>query len=214
MKRIYFAIIMVAMVMAMNARDLLFINDFSIQPGQSKTIEVLLSNDTIYCALQTDIVLPPGLTIDLDGDEYIIDLTSRKGRDHVVSSNKLTNGVIRVFVTSQNSNTFSGNSGAILTLDITAAQSFVKGNIVLCNSVVVEENGIRHLLAKATARVNGGMAGDVTGDGSVNVTDVTALVNMILGVIAMDEPAADVDGNGAINVSDVTALINIILGIN
>ena len=56
--------------------------------------------------------------------------------------------------------------------------------------------------------------GDVTGDGSVNVTDVTALVNMILGVIPMDEPAADVDGNGAVNVSDVTALINHILGIS
>ena len=47
----------------------------------------------------------------------------------------------------------------------------------------------------------------------MNVSDVTVLINMILGVIAKDEQAADVNGDGKVNVSDVTALINIILGI-
>lgn len=59
----------------------------------------------------------------------------------------------------------------------------------------------------------GGLIGDVNGDGTVNVSDVTALVNMILGVIPKDEQRADVDGNGTVNVSDVTALVNLILGI-
>lgn len=59
----------------------------------------------------------------------------------------------------------------------------------------------------------GGLTGDVNGDGTVNVSDVTALVNMILGVIPKDEQRADVDGNGTVNVSDVTALVNLILGI-
>ena len=53
--------------------------------------------------------------------------------------------------------------------------------------------------------------GDVNGDGAVNVSDVTTLVNMILGVVTMDKDAGDVDGNGTVNVSDVTALVNIIL---
>ncbi len=53
--------------------------------------------------------------------------------------------------------------------------------------------------------------GDVNGDGKVNVTDVTTLVNMILRVIPTDTVNADIDGNGQINVSDVTALINLIL---
>ena len=56
-------------------------------------------------------------------------------------------------------------------------------------------------------------SGDVNGDGRVNVSDVTALVNMILGVVPKDEDSADVNGDGKVNVSDVTALINIILGI-
>ena len=57
------------------------------------------------------------------------------------------------------------------------------------------------------------LKGDVNRDGKVNVSDVTALVNMILGVINKDEESADVNHDGKINVSDVTALINIILGV-
>lgn len=55
--------------------------------------------------------------------------------------------------------------------------------------------------------------GDVNRDGRVNVSDVSSLINMILGIETMDEESADVNGDGRVNVSDVTALINIILGI-
>ena len=65
-----------------------------------------------------------------------------------------------------------------------------------------------------TYRATRPTTGDVNGDGSVNVTDVTALVNMILGIEPKDETLADVDGNGLVNVSDVTALVNLILGIS
>ena len=55
--------------------------------------------------------------------------------------------------------------------------------------------------------------GDVNGDGRVNVSDVSALINMILGIVETDEQLADINGDGKVNVSDVTALINIILGV-
>lgn len=55
--------------------------------------------------------------------------------------------------------------------------------------------------------------GDVNGDGMVNVTDVTLLVNYILG---MDSEGlvfsnADVNGDDIINVADITSLVNFIL---
>ena len=59
----------------------------------------------------------------------------------------------------------------------------------------------------------GTIPGDVNGDGTVNVTDVTTLVNMILGVVPKDMARADVNGDGSVNVSDVTTLVNIILGV-
>ena len=54
-------------------------------------------------------------------------------------------------------------------------------------------------------------SGDVNGDGRVNVSDVSALINHILGIATVS--SADVNGDERINVSDVSALINIILGI-
>ena len=57
-----------------------------------------------------------------------------------------------------------------------------------------------------------GLKGDVNGDGVVNTSDVSALLNIILGS-AETVPAADVNGDGTVNTSDVTALINIILGV-
>ena len=59
--------------------------------------------------------------------------------------------------------------------------------------------------------------GDVNKDGVVNVSDVTALVSIILGndkenPNLYDYDAADVNSNGEINVSDVTSLVGIILG--
>jgi hypothetical protein len=58
------------------------------------------------------------------------------------------------------------------------------------------------------------LRGDVNGDGKVNVSDVTTLINMILNVIPKDMDRGDINGNSKLNVSDVTALVNIILSIS
>lgn len=66
--------------------------------------------------------------------------------------------------------------------------------------------GLRYLLT-------GALRGDVNADMEVNVSDVTALINCILGITPIDTLACDVNGDTAVNVSDVTALINLILGL-
>lgn len=53
--------------------------------------------------------------------------------------------------------------------------------------------------------------GDVNGDGNVDVSDVTALINMILGTTPADLEVADINADGILDVTDVTALINAIL---
>jgi hypothetical protein len=55
--------------------------------------------------------------------------------------------------------------------------------------------------------------GDVTGDGLLNVSDVTALIAYILGNTPVNfvEEAANVNGDGAVNVADVTLLIQMVL---
>ena len=81
-------------------------------------------------------------------------------------------------------------------------------NVNACRAYFQLHNGIM--------AINLNNTGDVNGDGSVNVTDVTMLVNHILG--NEDEnfviEKADVNNDGGINVTDVTALVNLILGGN
>jgi len=56
-------------------------------------------------------------------------------------------------------------------------------------------------------------SGDVNGDGEVNIADINAIINIILGREASTDMLlrADVDGNGEINIGDVNAIIGIIL---
>ena len=79
---------------------------------------------------------------------------------------------------------------------------------------------------KEYARIDGGatrpgyftykasfMLGDVNGDNKVDVADITALTNHLLGIEgAYNSIAADVDGNGEVTSADVPVLVNKILG--
>jgi len=57
-------------------------------------------------------------------------------------------------------------------------------------------------------------AGDVTGDGIINVLDIISLVNHILGISAIEDTcAADYSGDGIVNILDVVGMVNLILGI-
>ena len=55
--------------------------------------------------------------------------------------------------------------------------------------------------------------GDVNDDGVVDVSDITILINKILGLnpVPFNGQAADLDSNGTYDVSDITQLINKIL---
>lgn len=196
-------------------RDRLYIESFNIEAGETLQVPVLLVNDTIYCGLQTDLFLPAGMTLDMDFDEYIIDLTSRKDNSHTVASRLLDNGAIRIYVSSVNARPFSGNSGAILTLSLTADCDF-RGEafIELKNSVCAEAIGTRHVLDDELCVVNPIILfGDVNGDGEVNIADINVIINIILGYDVDEETfdRADVNGDGEVNIADINAIINIIL---
>ena len=53
--------------------------------------------------------------------------------------------------------------------------------------------------------------GDVNGDGNVSITDVTALIDLLLGSDSISNQAADCNQDGDIDITDVTALIDFLL---
>ena len=54
-----------------------------------------------------------------------------------------------------------------------------------------------------------GIVGDITGDGTVDIADVNAVINVMLG---KSTAAADVTGDGQVDIADVNVIINIMLG--
>ena len=104
--------------------------------------------------------------------------------------------------------------------DNTPARKVYDGNPVIINSTVT-------IKAMATApdlydsdvaafvyRVGNGLKGDVNADGEVNVADINACIDIILGGDANSDvrSRADVNGDAEINVADINAIIDIILG--
>jgi len=204
------------------ANERLYIEAFDIDAGETKTVSMLLENEETYTAFQTDLYLPDGITLDLDYDEYIIDPTSRLSNDFVIVSNMIDDNVIRILVYSMNVSTFSGTSGAIVTLQLTADNNF-KGTatVELKNTLLVKADGSEYSLPAETCTVNGSTSseevhnsGDVNHDESINITDVTTLIDRVLAGAKIDgccEQCADVNGDNDINISDVTSLIDLVL---
>ena len=56
------------------------------------------------------------------------------------------------------------------------------------------------------------LAGDVTGDGVVDLSDFNAIINLMLGKATSEELMADVTGDGMVDIADVNGVINKMLG--
>lgn len=207
----------VVAVLCAAATDRFYIEDFTIAPGETQTVSIMLDNETTYTAFQTDIYMPAGLTIEMEDGDYIFDLTDRKSRDHMIASQPQVDGAIRVISYSNKINPFIGNSGALVTFNVAADADFTgPAAIALRNTLFTTTAGVEIPFGNETCTVTRptiSIKGDVNGDGNVNISDVTALIDYLLNGnasgIMLDN--ADVDSDGNINISDVTILIDNLL---
>lgn len=62
-----------------------------------------------------------------------------------------------------------------------------------------------------SGELGGNVTGDVNGDGMVDIADVNAVINAMLGKADVTAEA-DVNGDGTVDIADVNAVINIMLG--
>ena len=86
-----------------------------------------------------------------------------------------------------------------------------EGNISFHENITggFNESEIISLVNELIDAIDVSVAGDINGDGEVNVLDVVSLVN---GILSQDPPSAgDINGDGEVNVLDVVSLVNSIL---
>ena len=103
-----------------------------------------------------------------------------------------------------------GNEGNVTTEAITWGLTIPTDNVQTwdgwTNNVLYYTNG-NHFVVPTD-----GLRGDVDGNGSVTIDDVTALIDYLLGTAgSINEANADCDLSGGITIDDVTALIDYLL---
>lgn len=136
LKACLIALAVLPLTAAAQSQTKLTVDDFTINANETQTLTVNLENpDMTVTLVQFDLELPEGLSIPKDeDDEYLIDMTSRASKKHTLDYND-KNG--RVLLSSSSNKTLSGQSGAIITIDITAAATFETGTITLKNIEIV-----------------------------------------------------------------------------
>ena len=72
-------------------------------------------------------------------------------------------------------------------------------------------NGANLVYHFTQGTVSEGVPGDANGDGNVDIADVNAAINMMLGKADVNL-ICDMNGDGAIDITDINAIINAMLG--
>ena len=210
MKKILLITLAALMGLYASATQRLYIEDFSISPGGTSTVEILLDNEMEFTAFQADLYLPEGLTA-VDGS---FALTSRKSTSHTLSVVRQPDGAIRLMSYSMQVKPFSGNSGALVTFELAASEDFTgDAVIVMRNILCTTAAGREYPLQDESCTVSKLFLGDVNLDGKVTISDVTGLIDYVLGgdVTPFSRANADLNGDGKVSIADVTALIDLIL---
>ena len=117
----------------------LSIEDFCIKAGETKELLIDLNNpDDQVANVQFLLNLPIGLTVTQKDGKSLITLTDRATDGHKVMYNP-SNGMVMVY--SMPVAAFSGTSGAILSITLTAGTGFAGGEVALKAIVLATEQG-------------------------------------------------------------------------
>jgi hypothetical protein len=113
----------------------LTIDDLTMKPGETRTINVLMTTDrTDIEALQCDIYLPDGLEFvasEENGEKYYADKGGRATTSHSVVSSIQEDGALRVVESCDDGNTFLNNDKPVFTFKVKASNDINIGNYTI-----------------------------------------------------------------------------------
>ena len=187
--------------------------------GDIVIVALSLANKQEIGGFQTDFTVPDGFAVALNSKgKYDITLNADRCVDHVVTTNKLSDGSIRVLAYSPSAEPFIGESGEICYIKLVADEDVKEGDhqLVFREILISESNGKGHRCDDISSVLSTMpvILGDVNNDHKVNVQDVLLTANVSVGknVDGFIFRAADVNKDGIINVSDVLLVANIAVG--
>lgn len=188
--------------------------DMAGMQGDTIVIPVSMTNSNEITAFQTDIFLPEGFELVMEDGDYIVDLSDRKARDHIIMANDAGNGVIRVLSFSPSLKPYSGNDGVLFFITVRVPDN-VYGihSVQLKNTLLTDIDEMEMGIPDATGDITVFMMGDVNNSGTITVTDAVVTARYILNY--NPDPfvfnAADINGDGNITVNDVVKIVRLVL---
>lgn len=228
MKKIYFSSLLLLLGVIVNAQSL-HVNNFTVDAGSETTINVYVSDfSDNYIAAGMILQMPEGMSIVSDGTGFKVTLNADVIENHIVKSTMTDNNCFKFAVFSSTNSELNlrknGNFGIgntlqgklFYTIQIKAPNKAGIYNCHLSNIEFATSSFNLINLAETSFQINVNLTGDVNNDGTVDISDVVALVNFILSTESteFDNNSADINKDGYIDISDVVALVNIILGTN
>lgn len=217
MKRLLSVTVAIAAALAVAATNRFYLPDFVICPGETMQVAMILENDESFTAFQTDLVLPPGLEVVQEDGDYLFDLTGRNASDQTILCKMRPDSAIRMVSFCASVKPYSGKNGALVVINLHANEDFTGPAIVtLKTTMFATVEGIEFRLPETTCEVSQNskqIKGDANGDESVNISDVTHLIDYLLGgcSTSFHTENADMVDDGDINISDVTSMIDYLL---
>lgn len=131
MKKIIMTFCSLMACLSMNAQANLQINDFSIEPGESKTITLDLVNpDTEVSGFNCVLIFPEGITVDMNKKgkyNFTFNADAERNVSHTVTSSDKDGG-ISIVVMSMEADELYGESGdPVLDIPVTASADMTPG---------------------------------------------------------------------------------------
>ena len=184
--------------------------------GQTVVIPLLLNNATDITAFQTDVYLPEGFEMVKQDGEFLIETSSRLS-DHIVMTNTLPDGSVRILCYSPMLNPIDGNEGELVYITVKVPDNAEGGDYTMSlknnklTTTAYEE--LRCANTYSTLNVLPYIMGDANNSGTVTVTDVVLAARYALDydLDGFVFGAADVNGDGEITVTDVVLIARLVL---
>lgn len=219
--RITIILVLLALARSTYATDELTVGNIMLAQGETATLSVELTNETTMIAFEFWMQLPEGITIvkDEEGDYAVTKNSTRLGK-HDLEVALDADGRYHFLCYANPQRNIKNNEGELLSIELQCGDNVENGSYqaVIENIIFSDADRVRHNLSDCTFQITVGsaMLGDVNKDKTVNIADVTALVNIILGkdngeTPMYDHEAANVNKDSAINFNDIAAFMTIIL---
>ena len=190
---------------------------FSIKPGGTHKVDVVLKNDIYFCGLQADITLPEGLHVEKKSNGKMnFQYSERLSSNFAVSSIE-KNGIVRVVLSSlpiDKIQPYKDGDGVIFSFNVVADPDFVtdENSAIVFSNVLAANETTEYSLDITDAHVSVTSLKPINEAAYARLTEEVAALQKALddAKAKVAEECPDVAGNYAETVETIQSLINAI----